>query len=593
MTPIAPAQARTLYGLFCRRAEQTPKATAYRHYDDGAKTWRSISWEEMAARVARIQGALGALGLARGERVGIALRNGPEWVACEQAALGLDLVVVPLYVDDRAESMAYILDHAAVKVLFMIDGHHFQRLRPALSGYTLLQKAVLLQGDHADERAVSFNAWISAQNTLARSQAVPKDLATLVYTSGTLGRPKGVCLSHENILENAYAPLKLFDFTPEDCFLSFLPLSHMLERTAGYYLPMMAGCAVAYARSVQLLPEDLKTVQPTVLIAVPRIFEKVYARLTDRIQSGSALKRALFNRTLQIGWRRFEAAQSGGKTGPIDTLLWPLLDRLVAAKIRAALGGRLRLAVSGGAALNYEVGKLFLSLEVTLLQGYGLTEASPVISVNLPASNRPRSVGLLLPGIEAKLGEHDELLVRSRCVMLGYHRNEAATREAIDAEGWLHTGDQARLEGDRVFLTGRIKEILVLSNGEKVPPADIENSLKLDPLLDEAVVFGEGQPFIGAIVAINSDLWPGLAARLGLNPADPGALKSRETAHALVRHCNALLHHFPAYAKVRRVIAVMEPWTVDNGLLTPTLKVKRNEVLKQYAEEIKRVYEEA
>lgn len=588
MTPIAPAEARTLYGLFCRRAEQTPDRVAYRYHDDNSKEWRALTWAQTADRVAAFQGALKNEGLNPGDRVGIALRNGPDWVVCEQAALGLGLVVVPLYVDDRAESMAYVLDHAAVKLLFMIDQTHYDRLRPALNDFGTLQKIVLLRGEHADAISTSLKRWLPETTPpLAPVTGQSGDLATLVYTSGTLGRPKGVCLSHANILHNAHAPLSLFSFTPDDCFLSFLPLSHMLERTAGHYLPMTVGCTVAYARSVQLLADDLKTVQPTVLIAVPRIFEKVYARLKERIETGPALKRMLFNQTLQTGWRRFEAEQNNTRPAAADRLAWPLLDKLVAAKIRQALGGRLRLAVSGGAALGYEVGRLFLALEVTLLQGYGLTEASPVISVNLPQNNDPKSVGVLLPGIEARLGDRDELLVKSPCVMMGYHRNEAATREAIDADGWLHTGDQARLNGGRIYLTGRIKEILVLSNGEKVPPADIENSLKLDPLMEEVVIFGEGQPFIGAVIRLNRELFEAAARKLGL-AADPS---DKLFNRWLVRHCNDRLHGFPAYAKLRRTVAITDEWSIENGLLTPTLKVKRNEVLKRYEEKIKEVYE--
>ena len=592
MSLITPEQAVTLYGLFYQRTLLSPEQIAYRHYDESDKTFKALTWKEMAERVARLQGALKSEGLKPGDRVGIALRNGPEWVACEQAALGLGLVVVPLYVDDRAESMAYILDHAAIKLLFMIDHHHHERLRPALSDYGTLSKVVLLKGESAGSATVRIDDWIGPKGELAEAGGHSHDLATLVYTSGTLGRPKGVCLSHDNILQNAYAPLGLFPFGAEDCFLSFLPLSHMLERTAGYYLPMMAGCTVAYARSIQLLAEDLKILQPTVLIAVPRIFEKIYARLNDRLQKASPFKRALFEKTLQIGWQRFEAAQNKRSPSLAAKASWPLLDKWVAAKVRAALGGRLRLSVSGGAALPYEVGRFFLSLDITLLQGYGLTEASPVISANLPEANDPKSVGVLLPGIEAKLGAQDELLVKSRCVMQGYHRNEAATREAIDDEGWLHTGDQARIENGRLYLTGRIKEILVLSNGEKIPPADIENSLKLDPLFNEVLIFGEGRAFIGAVLSLNDDLWPGLASKLKLDAQDGSALKSRELSRWLVRHCNTLLHDFPAYAKVRRVVVANEAWTVDNGLLTPTLKVKRNEVLKKYQEEIEKVYEE-
>ena len=578
-----PDELGSLYGLFKHRLHETPDQCAYLRYEEGIDQWREVTWREVGKWLGRWVSALQKERLSPGDRVGIALRNSIEWVLADQAAMALGLVTVPLFVDDRAESMAYILDHAAVRVLFMSDAAHYKKLKPALSDYHSLQKVVLLKDQSDDTLAVNLADWLSAHTdlTLPADFLRLEDLATIVYTSGTTGKPKGVRLTHQNILSNVHASLQVFECTPGDRLLSFLPLSHMLERTAGYYLPMMAGSCVAHARSIQLLREDMQQTQPTLLIAVPRIFERVYARLEEQLLHASALKRTLFDWTSACGWRRFEATQNGQKPALLDRLLWPVYERLVASKIQNALGGKLRAAFSGGAPLPFCVARRFLSLGVTILQGYGLSETSPVVSVNTPTRNRPTSVGTKLPGLELKLGEENELLVRGPSVMAGYHRNDEATRTAIDEQGWFRTGDQAHIEEGFLTITGRLKDILVLSNGEKVSPGDIESTLKLDPLLEEVVVFGEGKPFIGALVVVNADLWPALAERLGQRPAPE---------RYLVKHCNELLEGFAAHAKIRRVVISTQSWAIESGELTPTLKVKRAVVLERFKEEIETLY---
>jgi long-chain acyl-CoA synthetase len=424
---------------------------------------------------------------------------------------------------------------------------------------------------------------------MQRRDGDPHGLASIVYTSGTTGRPKGVMLSHYNMLSIAHAALTMIDCYEEDLFLSFLPLSHTLERTAGYYLPMMAGATVAYARSVSQLAQDLQNIRPTIMIAVPRIFERVFARIQGQMDKQSAIKRGLFNLTTAIGWRRFERQQQRASWRP-GQLLWPLLNKLVAGKVTSKLGGRLRIAVSGGAALPVTVAKTFIGLGVPILQGYGLTETSPVISVNVPDDNEPSSVGIALNGVEARIGDNDELLVKTPGMMQGYWNNHAATAEIIDPEGWLHTGDQARIEKGHIYITGRLKDILVLSNGEKIPPMDMELAICLDPLIDQALVIGEGRSYLAAILVLSPEEWPGLARRFGLDDSLDEILKNDKLNSHLVRAVGKRLTDFPGYAKVRRVILTREPWTVDNGLLTPTLKVKRAKVLDKFAAEIEALY---
>jgi len=590
---ISPQQAVTLHGLLRERVRRTPQGLAYRSFDRGAGLWQAWTWAETAREVARWQQALAAEGLSPGERVAVLLRNGPQWVWFEQAALGLGLVVVPLYLEDRPDNTAYIVQDAGARVL-LVQEERYGRLRAALEAVPGLQR-IVIAGDGAapdgDPRAVLLPAWLPpGAHALVARQGSADDLATIVYTSGTTGRPKGVMLSHRNILSNTEAALSLERFRTDDLFLSFLPLSHMLERMAGYYLPMMAGCAVVYARSVQQLAEDLQTQRPTILIAVPRVFERVYGRIQEGLAQRPPLARALFHATLAVGWRRFLWRQGRGGWS-WQLLFWPLLHRLVARKVAQRLGGRMRLAVSGGAALAPTVARFFLSLGLDLVQGYGLTETSPVVSVNLPGDNEPASVGRPLPGIEVRLGGDDELLVRGPNVMLGYWNHPEATRAIIDADSWLHTGDQVQIDAaGRIHITGRLKDILVLSNGEKVPPSEMEGAIMLDPLFDHAMLLGEGEAHLAALVVLNADLWPGLAQQLGLDPAAPDSLHAPALQRALHHRIGELLRDFPGYAKVRRVAATLEPWSVDNGLLTPTMKLRRREVQARYKTEIEALF---
>jgi long-chain acyl-CoA synthetase len=589
--------AATLDGLLYERVRRTPDAVAYRSYDAIRKLWTETTWDDVGRATAHWQAALMAEDLLPGERVALQLRNSKEWVYFDQAALACALVVVPLYTDDRPENIAYILRDSAARVLLVQDLAGWNRLESLLRDHEELKRVLILNAPEltppefdGDERVRFVASWLpEASRALVRRHGDPHALASIVYTSGTTGRPKGVMLSHYNMLSIAHAALTLIDVYQEDLFLSFLPLSHTLERTAGYYLPMMTGSTVAYARSVPQLADDLLSIRPTALIAVPRIFERVFVRIQGQLEMQPALARTLFRFTIAVGWRRFERQQQRAGWHP-KLLAWPLLKRLVADKVTARLGGRLRLAVSGGAALPVPVAKTFISLGVPLLQGYGLTETSPVISVNLPLDNDPASVGVPLTGVEARIGENDELLVKTPGRMLGYWNNHAATAEMIDPDGWLHTGDQARIEDGRIYITGRLKDILVLSNGEKVPPMDMEMAICLDPSIDQALVVGEGRPYLSAILVLNPDGWLGLARHYGLDDYAAASLEDEQLRNHFLTVIRQRLRDFPGYAKVRRVILVREPWTVDNALLTPTLKVKRALVLARYAERIEALY---
>jgi long-chain acyl-CoA synthetase len=442
---------------------------------------------------------------------------------------------------------------------------------------------------------VALERWLDGGRTDGGSEGRPadvkgSDLAAIVYTSGTTGRPKGVMLSHANVIANVKACRGRVRAQAGDVFLSFLPLSHTFERTAGYYYPIAVGAAVAYARSTQQLPEDLKAVRPTILVSVPRIYERFYARIMEHRAAAGWLERAALDLTLRIGGRRFDARQGRGHgPRPLDDLVWPLLKRAVADKVLTQLGGRLRVAVSGGAPIAEPIIRLFLALGLDVLQGYGMTETSPVVAVNTPEDNDPRTVGRPLDGVEVRIGDHEELLVRAPSVMVGYWKRPEETRKAIEADGWLHTGDQARIEGGRITITGRIKDIIVTSTGEKIAPVDLETAIAADPLFEQAMVLGEGRPYLAALVVLNAEEWRRAMAQLG---PGAGASPAREDQERLLlQRIAAAVRGFPAYATPRAVWWTTEPWTIDAGLVTPTLKVKRPAMEHRFAAEIAALYE--
>ena len=592
-------EAGTLDGLFARRVRRTPERDAYRYFDRDAKQWKTYSWAGIGREVARWQSAMRDEKAPRGGRVAVQLRNCPEWVMFDQAALSLGLVTVPLYTDDRPDSIAYILQEADVNILLVQDAGRWRRLAEVVSGDGPLKRILLLDDSDAARRLASEDSririvsdWLPerAVELATRASTDGGALASIVYTSGTTGRPKGVMLSHRNMLSVAHGGLTLLNCYQEDVFLSFLPLSHTLERTAGYYLCIMTGSCVAYSRSVAQLGEDLVTIRPSVLIAVPRIFERVYGRILDQMQKQGRAARMLFDLTVGIGWKRFLYRQGRGRW-PLGSLLWPLLDRLVASKVSAKLGGNLRAAVSGGAALNEGIARVYIGLGVPIVQGYGLTETAPVVSVNPLEDNIPSSVGVPIRGVEVRVGENDELLVRGPGVMLGYWNNHAATAQVIDPDGWLHTGDQARIDESRhIYITGRIKDIMVLSNGEKVPPGDMETAISLDPLIEQVMVVGEGRPYLTALIVLDGAHWAGFAQAQGIDPLDAASLRNPKVKNALVRRIKAALRDFPGYAKVRQVYLSLQPWTVEDGLVTPTMKVKRAKVLERLAPEVEAMY---
>jgi len=598
---ITPDVAITLPGLLLQRVQRSAQAIAYGYHDD-EKGWCDLSWENVAEKVANMQLAIKREKLSKGDRVAIMLRNCPEWVMFDIAAMACGFVTVPLYTNDRPENVAYVIKDAGVKVLLLQNKRQWRELSKLPFITDTLQRVIRIDdGDNAQENLSEENKqFTSLQNWLSPNEVTKPfavddlscdDLATIVYTSGTTGKPKGVMLSHKNILANAYAALLCGEFYKEDVFLSFLPLSHTLERTGGCFLPMMASSKVCFARSVQQIADDMKIVRPTAFISVPRIYEMIYAKVLASLQNESAVKQKIFALAKKVGWKRFQY-KTQGKKWHWSLLLWPLLDKLVADKIKQKLGGRLRYAIAGGAALNKTIAQFFISLGIPVYQGYGMTESSPVISVGRQEDNDPFSIGKPLPGVEIKITEQGELCTKSDCVMLGYFNNPQATKEVIDEQGWLHSGDLASINDDGyLFITGRIKDIIVLASAEKVPPQDMETTICADPLFDQAMVIGEGRPFLAALLVLNEVEWRALSKKLGLDKKQAESLHDSGAHKYILKHLSKCLRGFPGYAQVRRVSLYLEPWSIENGLLTPTLKTKRPQLLNTFAKDIESMYE--
>ncbi len=591
------AEIQSLPGLFRARLELSPEEPAYRQYDIASQEWTQSNWKQMASEIARWQAAFNKDGLEPGEKVAIMVKNSREWVVFDQAALGLGLVTVPLYVDDRPENVAYIINHAEVKLLFVQDKGHWKRLIKSEVDLGGLKRIISIKrisedDEPDDHRLESLSDWLFGMSgELQTKESGLDDLATIVYTSGTTGRSKGVMLSHRNIISNAFAAAACNQWKSSERFLSFLPLSHMLERTAGYYLPIILGAEVVYARSITQLADDLQKIKPTTLISVPRIYERVYGKIQDGLRQKSAVAKMLFNSAVNVGWRKFQYEQGRASWHP-SILMWPVLNKLVASKILVKLGGELRLAICGGAALSEDVAKLFIGLGLPLLQGYGLTESSPVICVNRPGDNIPSSIGTVLPGTEIRVSEKDELQSKGPCSMLGYWKNQQATDDTFTEDGWLKTGDKARIDDDgHVYITGRLKDIIVLANGEKVPPNDMELAIALDPLFEQVMVIGEARPFLSVMLVLDPAAWADLAVNLSIHPETPGAFTQRNVEKAILNRVTERLRDFPGYAKIRRAYVTLEPWTVDDGLLTPTLKIKRPKIMERFKDEIEALYE--
>ena len=596
------SQLKTLDQFVPARAKIAPHTEALRQFDRRSNTWERISYRDLDERIQQWRRAFCKMNLKHGDRVAILLPNGVDAVCCDQAVLANGCVPVPLHAIDTAGSSAFIIADSQASVLVTNRQSRWDAIYLTHTVMPDLRHVIFTEESSPEARQDGVKHW-DLESWLATGHGVTElpegpsegDLAAIVYTSGTTGKPKGVMLTHKNVVSNVLNTLKTVYPKPSDVFLSFLPVSPTFERMAGYYLALGMGCTIVYTRSIQQLAEDFRIVRPNVIISVPRIYERIFAKVQAKLARESGFVRFLFGWAVEVGWRRFcekygLPRQKGGMT-LLDPVVWPILERLVSKTLLNQFGGQLRIAISGGAALNAKVSKAFCGLGLPIIQGYGMTESSPIIAGNSLTYNHPNTVGKPLPETEVRLGEDNEIQVKSPSVMKGYWNRPQATREAFTEDGWLKTGDVGEFDHEGFLrIVGRIKEIIVTSTGEKVPPADLELAIEIDPLFDQAYVIGENRPFISTIVVLNKEEWRKLAATLDLDPNDPESLLATVTRNAVLKRIKTAVKDFPQYALPRNVHMTLEPWTIENGLITPTLKLKRKALNEKFAPQIQALY---
>jgi len=561
-------------------------------------TYRPQSYAAVAADVQDLARALVQLGLERGDRVLLVSENRPEWCIADLAIITAGGITVPAYTTNTVDDHAYLLAHSEAKLVICSGRNLAQRLLPAITRTEGQASTVLFMEPLAGVDALPVTA-VSWQDALAlgrRSPALPDvpdldedEVACLIYTSGTGGRPKGVMLTHRNIMANVLGAHDLLVRIGlgDEVFLSFLPLSHSYEHTAGQFLPIALGAEIYYAEGTETIRTNLLEARPTIMTCVPRLYEVLRQRISMEVQRQGGLKARLFGKTQELGGRRYR----NGRLNPIEQVMDRILDRLVRDKIRARFGGRLKALVSGGAPLNQEVGLFFQSLGLPILQGYGQTEASPVISVNPPGAVRLDTVGPPLKGVTVRIAEDGEILVSGDMVMKGYWKDEEATRHAL-RDGWLHTGDIGQLESDGYLkITDRKKDIIVVSGGDNVSPQRVEGILGLSPEIGQVVIYGDGKPYLVALIVPDTDFMKRFAKEHG-QKLEPATLvrdeKFRQAMADAMKQANAGLSPIE---RIRRWQLLHEPFTTENGLMTPSLKLRRSLIYARYEAQIADLYD--
>jgi long-chain acyl-CoA synthetase len=589
--------ARTLIRLFLDTVDTWHKPAQFMRR--GGQGWESIPADRALADVESLALGLRALGVGRGERVAILSESRYEWVVTDLAVVGQGAVTVPIYSTLTPDQCRAILADSGARAVVVSTADQLAKVRAVRAQLPQLGAVVVM--DPGPEPGPAETTWsaVCARGAEARkadplafrtlADAVqPGDLATIIYTSGTTGEPKGAMLSHANISSNVAGGLDVIDLGPSDTCLSFLPLSHIFERMAGCYTMLTAGVTIAFARSIDTVAADAAEVRPTLLVAVPRFFEKVRTRVLENARTMPLLRRSIFYWGLGEGRRRARAHLAWRRhVAPLA----PLADHLVAAKVRARMGGRLRMCFSGGAALHPMVLEFFFAMGIPIVEGYGLTETSPIICLTPAGRERPGAVGPVLPGVEARIGEDGEILTRGPHVMMGYWNNPAATDAAI-RDGWFHTGDLGHFDEDGyLHITDRLKDLIVTAGGKNVAPQPIEARLKASKWVTEAVLIGEQRPYITALLVPNFERLEGLARRNDWPFASRKELLERPEILAIVqRRLDRLNEPLAPFERVRRFALLDHEMTQEGGELTPSLKVRRRVVRERYAELIESLY---
>jgi len=587
----------TIPRQFLASVESYHRSDAFRHKVDGA--YRDISHGEVYARVSALACALRNLGIGPRDRVALLSENRIEWAVADLAILSCRAVNVPLYATLPANQIEYMLRDSEARVVFVSNDTQLAKIAAIRGRLPELRHVIVFDAETQEKSTLALEALIADGRKLAATadframvmDTHPNDWASIIYTSGTTGEPKGAILSHGNFMSNVRQSLQVYRLDTHDTCLSFLPLSHVFERMAGFYTMMTAGVVIAYAESIESVPQNLLEISPTVVCSVPRVYEKMYARILDTVAKSSAMRRALFWWGIGVG-KAYLAA--GEKAGALLRLQHRIAHALVFKKLQARVGGRLRFFISGGAPLSREIAEFFNAAGIRIMEGYGLTETSPVVALNTFENFRLGTVGKPLPGVEVKIADDGEVLVRGDNVMLGYFKKPKETEEAM-AGGWFHTGDIGHLDDDGfLVITDRKKDLIATAGGKKVAPQPIEARLKLNPLIGEAILVGDRRPFIATLIVPNFEKLKAWASSQGLASAGAAQLveapATREVYQKIIDGVNADLAQ---HERIKSFVLLPGELTIDNGHLTPTLKVRRRIVEKTYQREIDALYSPA
>lgn len=594
---------RTLCDVFYRSVDTLRKPEHLKFKKDGV--WHGISSDAFRTAVEELSMGLRELGLEKGDRVAILSENRPEWAFADLAALTAAAVDVPVYATLTPAQVLYILNDSEAKLAFVSSPLQARKIAEVRDQAKPLRHVIRMEDDPGfpegtlsiDEVRARGRAALAKDKDAVRRRAAetrPEEVATLIYTSGTTGDPKGVMLTHDNLVSNVKGSLAAFSgIGAQDTALSFLPLCHVFERMGGHYLMLYVGATIAYAESVEQVSANMLEVRPTLILSVPRLYEKMYARINEKVAADPPARQKMFRWALGVGRAAFHHRVERTTPGPLLRLKRALADRLVFSKIKARTGGRLRLFISGGAPLSREIAEFFGAAGLLILEGYGLTETSPVISVNTPEALKPGSVGRPIPGVEVRIAEDGEILTRGPHVMKGYYKRPEATAEAIDPQGWFHTGDVGLIDRDGfLVITDRKKDIIVTSGGKNIAPQPIENQLKTHPLIGELVMIGNRRSFPAALLVPNFDNLEKWAKARGLSYAGREELVGKpEVATLYDVTVRELGRDLAKFEQIKKLTLLAREFSLEAGELTPTLKVKRRFVEQKYKDLIDRMYQ--
>jgi long-chain acyl-CoA synthetase len=572
-----------------------PRAQMYRT----PAGWQSISAQEMLRRVAGLSKALAELGIVSGDRVGLFAPNCPEWHTADFAIQGLGAVNVPIYFNESHDRLVYILNDSGARVVFTAGAAQATKISECRSRIPALEHVISaapdteLNGDTLRyETLIGSTADADVAEYRRRAAEITGDnLATIIYTSGTTGEPKGVMLSHSNLSSNSIDSAANHQLLPSDVALEFLPLAHVYERTAAYSY-ICNGVAIAYLERIEDVPQALLDVRPSLACAVPRFFEKIYANILEKGGRESGIKRNIFDWALRVAEESVPWRAYGKSASPGLKLRWRVADALVYSKIREGLGGGTQRFSAGGAPLAPELAEFFWSVGVTIHQGYGLTETSPVVTANTPAANKIGTVGRPIPNVQVKIAEDGEILVKGPNVMQGYYHKPEATREVFTSDGWFRTGDIGRLDEDGyLIITDRKKELLKTAAGKFVAPAPIENTLKTSPYITNAIVVGDTRKFVSVLIVPNFANIETTAQKAGRDFATPTQMTGDPwVCDLLSSEIERLTAPLAQYEKPKRFALLEQDFTYAGGELTYTMKMKRRVIEQRYQDVIARLY---